>query len=108
MKYGASILLIVLCMVYSGCDSSSNPSEPSGETIRDYYPLSVGNEWTYLSTEYDSQGNATSIDTNSVTIDSAGTVNGKSGFYTTNYGVLNFTYYSGNELIQSDPSGQRY
>ena len=105
MKSSVSVLLLVFSVLYFGCDSSE-PDE--NVTIQQLFPLNVGNVWALSREEYNADGSVEGRDTLRITIDSAGVLNGRQGFYSTNPdGELFFVYYSGNDMYSYGPSRDR-
>lgn len=83
-----------------GC---SEDPVPSSNTIEQLFPMAVGNSWKMQLVDYDTNGVVESIDTMNLTIDSAGTVFGHTGFFTDANGESGFLYYNGPELRTQDP-----
>jgi hypothetical protein len=106
MKQRASVLLVLSCMAYCGCDSSTSVA-PSSSKIQAYFPLQVGNQWIYQRSAYGDSGNVDRLDTISNSVESSGIAYGKSGFYLSDRNGQIFAYYSGNDVIRIDPGGSR-
>jgi hypothetical protein len=83
-----------------GC--SEDPA-PSTNTIQQLFPMAVGNSWKMQDIEYDDLGNIDKIDTVDLTIDSAGTSYGHSGFFASAEGIPVFLFYNGNDLRSRSP-----
>lgn len=91
MKSLSALLLALLAL--SNLTGCSEDPVPSGGTIQQLFPLTVGNSWTLQQTIYDDAGNVINLDTTRTTVDSAGTVFGHSGFHSTDHGEHVFFYY---------------
>lgn len=106
MKSLSALLLALLAL--SNLTGCSEDPVPSGGTIQQLFPLSVGNSWTLQQTIYDDAGNVTNTDTSRMTIDSTGTVFGHSGFYFSSDGDHGFYYYqNGIDVRYQDPKDEQ-
>lgn len=102
MKIAASILALFLVVLLISCDSETASDERA--TIRSLFPLTVGNNWRYLFTEFDTNGALEAQDTLELTINSAGTLNGHTGVYASVAMNPVFLYFSSNDLWNIDVS----
>jgi hypothetical protein len=94
-------LLSVLLLI--GC---SDDPVPSNGTIQQLFPLAIGNSWKVQVVEYDDLGNVEAIDTMSLTIDSAGTSFGHSGFFASSQKPIFLYYNNGVDLLSQNPNNK--
>src|SRR5688572_12768911 len=98
--------LLILCSV-SVLSSCSDDPAASGGTVQQLFPLATGNSWTLQQTIYDDAGNVTNLDTSRMTIDSAGSLFGHSGFHSSSDGDHGFYYYQNDiDLRYQDPKNE--
>ena len=101
----AFLLTCATLFFFIGC--SDDPAASGGGTIQQLFPMAVGNTWSLQNTNYDDLGNISGIDTMSLTIDSAGTVFGHSGFFANmGGGEGSFLYYNNTDLRSQDPDNE--
>lgn len=108
MKTLTTLLLGILGITFiTGC--SEDTTSPTSYTIKDVFPMASGNSWAYIWTKYDTDGSISKETSTKITTDSAGNVNGISGFYGTSDDENKFYYYTANDarVIDYPSSGNR-